>query len=245
MSEPRDPSPRVGALVALSAVAFVVLNNVIASGLVFAAYGFDANLLLADGELVARNLGTADLLRWGAMVDMLGYLAAAPVVVYMYANAARPGTGSRILAFCGLSFSLVGAMGAVLLASAGASLLELAADPVSVAPARVAYAALESLVFAGLWGTLELLLLGIWFLGIGRQVLADSRVFGYMAMVAGIGCLGYAVRTGLTGRPPLPIANVLDIAILGCVAFLPIWMVWLAVRLFRGDGQMPGPMPTK
>jgi len=75
-------------LVALSAVAFVVLNNVVASLVILAAHGFDPSLFVADGELVMRDLGTAELLRWGALIDMVGYLCAAPVVLFMYS--ARP-----------------------------------------------------------------------------------------------------------------------------------------------------------
>jgi hypothetical protein len=223
-------------LVALSAVAFVVLNNVIASALVLAAYGFDPSLLLADGELVTRQLGTAELLRWGALIDMVGYLSIAPVVLYMYSKGPRR-VGGWVTAFSGLSFAVVGAIGAVLLASVGASLLQSpASDEVSLAAARVAYSGLENAVFVGLWGTLELLLLGVWFGGVARQLLPDSRAFGYVAVLAGIGCVGYAIRTGLTGHPPLPVAGPIDIAILACVAFLPIWMLWLAVMLWRGAG---------
>ena len=241
------PSRRARLFVAVSAVAFVLLNNVIAAGLVFAAYGFDAGLFVADGELVTRRLGTADLLRWGALIDMLGYLAAGPVVSYMYAAAARRGLGNQVLAVCGLGFAFVGAIGAVLLASAGAWLLGPAVNDAALGAARVAYGALENAVFVGLWGTLELLLLGVWFAGVGRSLIVEDRAFGYAAILAGVGCLAYSVRTGITGRPPLPIDGPLDVAILTCVAFIPIWMLWLAFRLIvtpaeRGD--RPQCLPT-
>jgi hypothetical protein len=226
--------PPARKLIALSAVGFVVLNNTIAVLLVFAAYGFDAGLFLADGELATHNLGTAGLMRWGALIDMLGYLCVAPVVVYMYATAPGRGVTERVLALCGLGFVLVGAIGAVLLASAGAWLLESAATGAGgIEAARTAYGALESAVFVGLWGTLELFLLGAWLVGVGRRLVAVSRPFGFAAIVAGVGCLGYSIRSGLTGRPPLPIETAIDIAILACVAFLPIWMLWLALRLAR------------
>jgi len=136
---------------------------------------------------------------------------------------------------------LVGAIGAVLLASAGAWLLAAETPDASSREAvRTAYAALENVVGVGLWGTLELLLLGVWFVGVGRMLTAGDRAFGSVAVLAGVGCLAYAVRTGLTGRPPLPIANVFDIAILACVAFLPVWMLWFAFKLARGDGIASG-----
>lgn len=227
-------------LVALSAVAFVLLNNIVASFVVLAAHGFDPSLFVADGELVIRDLGTAEILRWGALIDMVGYLCAAPVVLFVYSRGAQLLT-DRVLAFCGLAFSLVGAIGAVLLASAGAWLLAAPTpDATSLEIVRVTYAALESIVAVGLWGTLELLLLGVWFVGVGRMLTAGDRAFGFVAVLAGVGCLAYAVRTGLTGRPPLPMANAFDIAIVACVAFLPIWMLWLAFKLLRREGIASG-----
>jgi hypothetical protein len=222
-------------LVALSALT-VLIGQSVASLLVAAAYGFDANLLLADGALVERRLGTADLLRWGSLIDMLGYLALVPVVAYVYGMRPRPGTGTRVVAVCGLSFALVGASGAVLLASAGAWLLEApTANPEGLATARVVYGTLENAVVVGLWGTLELLLLGIWFVGVGRDTLGTNRLVGYIAAVAGIGCLGYALRTAMTGHPPIPFAGPVDIAIAAAIGLLPVWLLWFAFRLWRGE----------
>jgi hypothetical protein len=222
-------------LVALSALA-VLLGQGVASALVVAAYGFDADLLLADGALVERGLGTAHLLRWGGLIDMLGYLALIPVVVYMYGLHASRGVATRVVALCGLSFSLVGASGAVVLASAGAWLLETpVANPEALAAARIAFGTLESAVVVGLWGTLELLLLGIWFIAAGRDTQGANRLVGYAALVAGIGCLGYALRTALAGHPPLPIAGPLDIAIIAAIGLLPVWLLWFALRLWRGE----------
>src|ERR687891_1366507 len=97
----RFTSPR---LVALWAIAFVVLNNVVASLVILAAHGFDPSLFVADGELVMRDLGTAEILRWGALIDMVGYLCVAPVVLFVYAR--QPdGLVARVLALSGLAFS--------------------------------------------------------------------------------------------------------------------------------------------
>jgi hypothetical protein len=222
-------------LIALAALAFVLLNNVIASTLVIAAYGFDLSLFADPGALVGRQLGTADLLRWGALIDLLGYLALAPVVLYMYGRHRDYGLGARLVAFSGLGFVLVGAIGAALLGSAGPWLLQApTTDAQALAAARTAFASLQTIVVVGLWGTLEQVLLAGWLIGSGWWERAENRAFGYVGAGAGFGALGYALRTGLIGAPPLPIDGPLDVAIMAGVGLLPIWILWLAVRLLKG-----------
>lgn len=220
-------------LIALAALAFVLLD-VTAGMLVIAAYGFDLSNLTDPGALVARQLGTADLLRWGALIDMLGYLALAPVVLYIYERHRAAGLAARVVALSGLGFVLVGAIGAALLGSAGPWLLQTpTTDAQATAAARTAFASLQNVVIVGLWGTLEQLLLAVWLIGSAWWERGQNRAFGYVGIGAGIGALGYALRTGLSGTPPLPIAGPLDVAIVGGIGLLPIWVVWLAVRLMR------------
>src|SRR5438128_919833 len=110
--------------IALATLAFVVLNNALASTMFLAVYDFD------------------------------------------------------IAAFGGLGFVLVGSIGAVLWASVGPPLLEAsAAGSASALGARVAFGALSTAVYVGLWGTLEQLLLGGWLIGVGWLVRAEGRAF--------------------------------------------------------------------
>jgi hypothetical protein len=53
-------------------------------------------------------------------------------------------------------------------------------------------------------------------------------------MAAGVGALGYGIRTGLTGAVPLPIAGLQDLLIVGGLILFGIWMLWLPIRLWRG-----------
>jgi hypothetical protein len=143
-----------------------------------------------------------------------------------------------VLAFCGLGFVLVGAIGAVLMASVGASLIESAgsagaAEPVATS-IRTAFAALSNSVYVGLWGTLELLLLGVWLLGVGWLVRAEGRAFAYLGIATGAGELAYSARTGLTGRTPTDLSNPLDVFLLGGAVLIAVWVLWLALRLWRG-----------
>jgi len=228
--------------VALAALAFVVLD-VVASLMVAAAYDFDAVALSTNpGAIPVRGADVANLLRWGAVVDLLGYLALAPVVLYLHGRlSAALSDGVRasglvsLLTFGGLGFVFVGSIGAVLVASVGPPLLDgSAAGPETAAAARVAYTALATGVLVGLWGTLELFLLAVWLIGVGLLVRAEGRAFGWLAVVAGVGALSYSARTGLSGHPPVDVTAPLDLLIMSAVGLLFAWLVWLAVRLWQG-----------
>jgi hypothetical protein len=228
--------------VALVALVFVVLE-VVASLMFLGVYSFDVKALAANpGALPVRGLDVTGLLRWGGLVDMLGYLALAPVVLYLHrrlgASVSTQGGALglvSLLTISGLGFVLVGSIGAVLYASVGPPLLDSsAAGSETATAARVAFAALGNGVIVGLWGTLEQLLLGVWLIGIGWLVRVERRAFGWLAVVAGIGALAYGARTGLSGHPPGDLTAPLDILIFAAFGLFFAWLVWLAVRLWRG-----------
>lgn len=227
--------------IALAALVFVVLDG-LASILVIAAYGFDPALLTDRGALVDQGPAAAGLLRLGAIVDMYGYLALAPVVIFLHGrlNRALPDHLRQLglaalLTAAGLGFVLVGAIGAILLGAVGPWLLQApATDAATHAATRVQFGALENAVIVGLWGALELPLLSIWLIGVSWIARAEGRVFAWLGVGAGLGALAYGVRTGLTGAPPIPISGPLDILIVGGLILFGIWMLWLPVRLWRG-----------
>lgn len=216
--------------IALAALAFVVLNIGLASTLVIAAYGFDLVALADRGALVGRGSVAAELLRWGGLIDMLGYLALAPVVLHIHRRLDRP-----LLTAAGLGFVLVGAVGAALVASAAPALVATnASDAQELAAARANLAMLEQVVLVGLWAALGQLLLAMWIVGTSWLVRTEGRAFCYLGIGAGLGALAYAIRTGIAGQPPLPIAGPLDVVIIAGIGLLPLWLIWLAARLARG-----------
>ena len=229
-------------IIAGIALAQVVLD-VAASAMFFAVYDFNVGVLAADpGAFPPRGADVADLLRWGMVIDMLAYLALAPVVLHLHSRliAVLAGRGEstgvvNLLTFGGLGFSLVGAIGAALFASVGPPLLEAAAAaPGNAAAAHVAFAALADGVTVGLWGTLEWLLLGVWLIGVGWIMRPEGNLFAWLAIVAGAGALVYDAQTGLTGHPPVGLTSPLDIVSFSGLGLFVVWLVWLAIRLWRG-----------
>lgn len=229
-------------LIAVAALAFLVLNFTLASLMVAGAYDFDPSLLTSGGGLVERGQSAAGLLRLGAFVDMVGYLALAPVTFYLHGRitAAMPEHLRRLglpwtLTFGALGFVIVGAIGAVTLAAVGPWLIEAAAaDPAAQSVARLQFGALEKFVLVGLWGTLELLLLGLWLIGVSWVVRAEGRAFAWLGVVCGAGALGYSVRSGLTGQTPIALQGPTDVLTFAALGLLPLWVIWLSFRLWRG-----------
>jgi hypothetical protein len=229
---------RAVAVVALSAV---ILQAV--AGVAFAlVYGLDVSATTDVTTLARRPAGTADFFRWALLTDMLGYLAVGPVVLHVY-DRLRLAAGTaedrhwlmRVATFAGVSYSIVGAIGAALAASFGPPLIEAAgADGPAAQAAQVTFTALTSAVYVGLWGPLEWLLLGIWLGVVGWFLRNEGRAFANLGMLAGVGAIAYAVRVGLSGRSPTETLEPIDLVVLSALGFFVAWETWLAARLWFG-----------
>jgi len=220
--------------------AAIVLSLVLGIGasiLVPGAYGFDIQALAHPGSIVDKGQGVAQLLRWGALLDMASYLPVGVVVVYFhYQLRARNPELVTLLTACGLAYVLIGSSAGVLLATVGPPLIEryASASAETQEAARVTLEALGNAALVGLWGTLELIFFGCWIIGIGWLMRIDWRRFAVLSMVVGVAFLATSVRTGLTGRTLVEISGPLDLVITASLALFFVWEIWLAVRLWRG-----------
>jgi hypothetical protein len=227
---------------AVVVAAAVILQG--AAGLAFSAvYGFDVTRHADVSALVERGPGTAAAFRASLLIDLLGYLAVAPVVLHLHGRLrASPLNASwepwlvDVVSFFGLLFAIVGAIGATFLALAGPPLIDAAAaGGVSGAAAEVTFTAISRAVDEGLWGPLEWLAAGIWVGGIGWLVRREGRAFASLAMITGIGAIAYAARTGLMGRNPVESGEVIDFLVLPALGLFVLFEIWLAARLWRGS----------
>jgi hypothetical protein len=200
-----------------------------------AAYRFDAGRF-TDLPSIVGDRDAAALLRWAGLIDMAAYLPVAPVVIYFHRRLAdrAPPDLIGLLTFCGLAYVLLGSLGGTLFATVGPPLIE---DGSSAA--RVTFAAFASMVTIGLWGTLELIGFGVWLVGVGWLLRAESPGFGTLAIVAGIGSLLSAVRTGITGRSVGDLPGLPDFIVVGLLGLALPWLAWLGLRLSRGWAAGP------
>jgi len=227
-------------------IVLVALLGGVATSVLAAAFGFDLPATAHFGSLFDRGPGAAELLRWGALLDMASYLAFGLVVLYI-GEQLWPSNALVVasLTLSGLGAVLIGAVGAVLLATVGPSLLMGYATASASAreAARVALDALGQGVAAGLWGTLELTLLGAWLIGVGWLLRREWSRFGGLAVLSGIGMMASGLRTGATGRILVDVSGPLDLVIVliivGSLVLLFVWLLWLAASLWWGRPAGP------
>ncbi len=221
---------------AVAAVVSVVLV-IGASVLLPAAFGFDPRAIAHPGAIVDDGQEVAQLLRWGALLDAVSYLPMAVVVIYFHFRLReRNRELVALLTGCGLAYVLIGSVAGVALAAAGPPLIAgyATASGAGQEAARVTLEALGNAVLVGMWGTLGLIFIGSWFLGVGWLLRSDWRRFAALSMVVGAGMLIASVRTGLTGRTLAEINGPADVVIAAPLGLVFVWELWLAARLWRG-----------
>lgn len=144
-----------------------------AAFLVVAAGGFDLSSEWTGDvtKLLHSGAAGAAMIRWGGRADMLGYLSLAPVVLFLRERYAGT-TLADLYAVAGLAFVVIGAIGAVILASAAPDLIE-RYGAVSGAGRQVFAGTLSTVyreVVVGMWNTLELIPAAVWGLGMASVV---------------------------------------------------------------------------
>jgi len=76
-----------------------------------AATGFSPGLSVEPSKLLASGPTGASLIGWGSVVDMLGYLSIAPVVIYLRARYAAA-RYADLFAAAGFAVVVIGSIGA-------------------------------------------------------------------------------------------------------------------------------------
>src|SRR6202165_4541828 len=136
--------------------------TVLCAGDVSASMNLDPHRLITTG---ARG---ADLTRLRSLLDMFGYLAAIPVVLYL-ASRFRGEPGIDFFTLSGILFVVMGALAAIIFAFAVAPLIrEYATSPTARDAIEPTFVALYRIAVFGIWQTLNGILAGIWAMGVGR-----------------------------------------------------------------------------
>ena len=178
----------------------------------------------------------ANLLRWGMILDMLGYyLPLLPVALFLQ-RWLRPRNPDwvRFYTICGLGYILIGAIGAATLAAVQPSLI-LAYGQASVEQRYVletVFITMWNMVFGGMWNILEVLLAGIWFFGIGLLLRSERRLFSIFSIILGISALLDSLGF---------ILGIEALALLGVAIYVllaPIWTLLIGIDLLRKPVQI-------
>ena len=223
-----------------AALAAIISFPLAVVGLVISSMATDFNMEASTNVafwLSWLSIGAdgARLLRWGLILDMLSYyLPLLPVALFLWRwLRARDPDWALFYTSCGLGYILVGAIGAAILAAVHPPLINAYAQAsVEQRPVLEAvFSAIGNMVYGGMWGILEVVLAGIWFLGIGLLLQGERSLFSIFSVILGISAL-----LGSLGV----ILGIEAIALLGVIYGLlaPIWALWLGIDLLRKPVQI-------
>ena len=225
---------RFAALTAILSFLFAV-GNIVATIL---AMPTNVSTDILTDPVLALSVGANGtvLLRWGMIFDMLGfYLLLLPVALFLWRwLEPRDRDWVRFYTICGLGYILIGAIGAAIFAAVHAPLAT-AYTTASAAERKtleIVFGTVVNLVYGGMWNILEVLLAGVWFLGIGLLLRSERRMFGLFSIVLGIAALLDSVGN---------ILSLVTLASLGLYLYLllaPIWALWLGIDLLRTPAQI-------
>jgi hypothetical protein len=189
----------------------------------------DTRLLLSVG---ARG---ADLFHWSMVFDIFAYLLFMPIALLFW-SWFRSDNKTTVLLYTvgGLAYSLLGSTGAAILGAVVPNLMR-AYDLASAAQQetmQIVVGALYQSISHGVWNPLEILLVGIWFLGIASDLRHEKRALGILALIIGffamLDPLGWILNNDV----------VFNVGVGGMI-LMPIWSMWLGIDLLRHPNSVP------
>jgi hypothetical protein len=217
----------VGWLAILSAIfgyANFVLNGI--------ASGGNSDSLSDMSSFIQVGETAGNILKWSWLSDMLGYyLLLVPAIFLLhYWLKNRNPYWMGILTFCGLAYTLCGSIGASMLAKTWPSLISAYANSEGVTKEMydIVFTNNTEMVYGGIWGYLEFLFAGVWWIGIGFTMKSERKALGIVTIILGV----FTLIATLGEYFALE-----NIALIGLMVYLllaPIWSGWLGVSLLRG-----------
>ena len=225
MKPERNYQRLVGLLTMLSAL--LALGSMVV-GSFAVEFNFDA---FTNPTVLLNYSQHHEAAKWSMLLDMLGYyLLLVPVIFYLHEQLRSKTPWVNVFTFSGLAYVLIGAIGAAILASVWSQQMQryLTAG----AEQRIALqAALENvtwIVYGGMWNILEVLLCGVWWVGVGYAVKKDFKALGLTTILLGAACLidGMGNMVGLKTVAEAGLNLYLVLAI--------VWPAWIGWLIYRG-----------
>jgi hypothetical protein len=227
MSRPLDVrSVAIGALI-------VSLTVGLASNVLFLiAFQFRIDWFLDPPKMIGAGPTSAELLRWAAVLDLIGYYLATGALAYALWRLLRrrDPVVADLSALAAIGYTIAGGAAAAVLAMVGPMLMQShgSASGLEQATIESQFAMLFEGVWRSVWQVFDGILLAAWWLGIGRLVRGDQPILSAISLaLAAVAVLGvFLTIIGVDlGR---------DVA-LGLV--FSLWTAWWIVLLlaFLGD----------
>lgn len=197
----------------------------------FTAIDFDPTVFSDPSALIALGTEGAALFWWGWRLDLFGYyLLVAPAAIYLW-YWLRPKNPALVslLTVCGLTYVLLGAVGAAINIAIWPRLMtEYAqAAPEQQAVLETVFGTYATFVAVGVWGILNRLVSAVWWLGIGFLLRSERRWLGRFTIALGV----FAAMTAFGNLAV--IVPLVGVGTMGYLFLAPVWALWLGVDLWR------------
>lgn len=223
-----DQLRRVAAVTAILS-APLAFGNIL---LGLAAVGFDTGDAYSNpASILSIGSRGASLYRWSMISDMFGfYLLLIPLAVYLWdqLKAKKPGMTS-LYSICGLNYILIGAIAAASMTAVAPPMILAygSASPQTQEILEWLFSSFYQLTFRGLFNPLEMILGGVWWLGMGSLLRHIRPALGIFTLILGafawLDALGAIVQVELIFMAGLA----------GVLLLIPLWALWTGVDLLR------------
>jgi hypothetical protein len=182
----------------ITAVLVSITAGITSFVLFAAAYQFRPDLQ-EPTRLVAAGATSAELFRWGAVLDLFGYYLPTAVIAYVLWRQLRPRNPviADLSTLAGVGFALAGGAGAAVLAVFGSSLMHDYTDATATEQVVITaqFTTLMEVVMRSIWQFLDGILIGAWWLGIGLLLRPNRpRLSGLTLVLAAVAAIGAFVN---------------------------------------------------
>ncbi len=204
----------------------------ISSGVVgAAALGTDVAGGTAPEILLQVSMRGAGLLRWSLLLDVFGYyLLLAPLAIYLWHSSKSVRLPwVTLFTACGLSYILIGAIGASILAAVLPPLIESysSGSGATREAAGVVIITFANAVYRGLWNPLEMILGGVWWLGSGANIRRTRPALGIMTLM--VGAAAWLDALGAI----FELQTLFLVGLSAVLLLIPLWALWFGIDLLR------------
>jgi hypothetical protein len=223
-------TPRTTAIVAL--VVSIVVG--MTSNLLFlAAFQFRIDWFLEPTRVIGAGAMSAELLRWAATLDLIGYYLATAVLAYALWRMLRPRNAmlTDLSSLAAIGYALAGGAGAAVLAMIGPMLMNdhaAATGSTEQAIITAQFSLLFEVVWRSVWQFLDGILLAAWWLAIGLLVRDQPGLARLSCALAGVAAIGVAFNL-------LGLGLARDVLLGAVFTLWTAWWIWLLVLFLRGD----------
>jgi hypothetical protein len=162
----------------------------ISLGCIFTAFNWDFETAFNPAKAIAYQPDPSALLRWGWILDIFGYyLPVLPALLALYHwQKEKAPLHSQLFAISGLTYILIGAAGAAMLAGGTVPLYEAfqSGDAAQKSTVSQVFSNLNNEVMSGIWNIFTMTLAAVWFLGTGWLLRPEHRWLGWFTTLLGI-----------------------------------------------------------